>query len=234
MDEVLQELMTFHDEQKMIINRRQMRGVFAELKTFHEQRKAEKTKKQMRTVLTEIMMFHSQQTIRTSKKLMARVFAELATFHAQQRTMQIKEKMRQVCAELMTIHAQRETQTQKMMKRMQLVFAELLQTNSQRKKLKLLEEEAYEEFVPRKLFFFNIISFKQTDDDHLRMEPSYPDLSSPVALSKLAPPQESLDAKAAVVGDENDDEEMDKMETQLKKKKRGGLRKRVFRFFGLK
>nr|XP_034335667.1 uncharacterized protein LOC105334397 [Crassostrea gigas] len=236
MHEVFQELMTFHDEQKMIINRRQMRGVFAELKTFHEHRKAEKTKKQMGTVLTEIMMFHSQQKIRTSKKLMARVFAELTTFHAQQRTMQIKEKMRQVCAELMTIHAQRETQTQKMMKRMQLVFAELLQTNSQRKKLKLLEEEAYEVFVPRKLFFFNIISFKQTDDDHLRQGPSYPDLpvSSPVALSKLAPPQESLDAKTAVVDDENYDEEMDKMETQLKKKKRGGLRKRVFRFFGLK
>eukprot|EP00105_Crassostrea_gigas_P038655 XP_019922803.1 PREDICTED: uncharacterized protein LOC105328262 [Crassostrea gigas] len=118
-------------------------------------------------------MLHYQQKIKTSKKLMTRVFAELMTFHAQQRTTQIKEKMREVCAELMTIHAQRETQTQKIMKRMQLVFAELLQTNSERKKLKLLDEEAYEEFVPRKLFLFNIISFKQTDDDHLLQVKSY-------------------------------------------------------------
>lgn len=42
-------------------------------------------------------------------------------------------------------------------------------------------------------------------------EPSYPDLSCPVASSQLAPPQESLDAKAVVDG-ENDDEEVDKME----------------------
>lgn len=39
--------------------------------------------------------------------------------------------------------------------------------------MKLLEEEGYEEFVPRKLFFFNIISFKQTDDDHLRQVQTY-------------------------------------------------------------
>nr|XP_034333289.1 uncharacterized protein LOC105328262 [Crassostrea gigas] len=236
MHEVFQELMTFHDEQKMIINRRQMREVFAELRTFHEQRKAEKTKEQMRTVLTELMMFHSQQKIRTSKKLMTRVFAELMTFHAQQRTMQIKEKMSEVCAELMTIHAQRETQTQKAMKRMQLVFDELLQTNSERKKLKLLEEEAYEEFVPRKLFLFNISTFKSSDD-HLLQGPSYPDLhaSNPMALAELSPPPESLNCAEAIVDDENEDEEEDKMETLSKKEKQKfGLRRRIRKFLGLK
>lgn len=39
----------------------------------------------------------------------------------------------------------------------------------------------------------------------------HPDLSRHVASSEVAPPQESLDAKA-VVDDENDDEEVDKME----------------------
>uniref|UniRef100_K1PDA5 Uncharacterized protein n=1 Tax=Magallana gigas TaxID=29159 RepID=K1PDA5_MAGGI len=144
-----------------------------DLLTFHVQQCIQKNKERMDEVLQELMMLHYQQKIKTSKKLMTRVFAELMTFHAQQRTTQIKEKMREVCAELMTIHAQRETQTQKIMKRMQLVFAELLQTNSERKKLKLLDEEAYEEFVPRKLFLFNIISFKQTDDDHLLQVKSY-------------------------------------------------------------
>lgn len=36
--------------------------------------------------------------------------------------------------------------------------------------MKLLEEEkeeAYEEFLPRKLFLFNVNTFKQTEDDHL-------------------------------------------------------------------
>lgn len=36
MDEVLQELMTFHDKQKIKIHRRQMREVFAELRIFQE------------------------------------------------------------------------------------------------------------------------------------------------------------------------------------------------------
>ncbi|XP_065928277.1 coiled-coil domain-containing protein 30-like isoform X1 [Magallana gigas] len=236
MDEVLQELMTFHDKQKIKIHRRQMRELFAELRTFQEQRKAEKIKEQMRTVLTEIMMFHSQQKIRTSKKLMARVFAELMTFHAQQRTMQIKEKMSEVCAELMTIHAQQETQTQKMMKRMQLVFDELLQTNTERKKLKLLEEEAYEEFVPRKLFLFNIISFKQTDDDHLLQGPSFPDLSSLVASAELELPPESLDGACYVVDDENEGDDEEKMEIPSNnlEKKKNGWRRRIRKFLGLK
>lgn len=41
---------------------------------------------------------------------------------------------------------------------------------------------------------------------------SYPDLSSPLASAELAPPSESLDGAQAVVGDENEDEEEDKME----------------------
>ncbi|XP_052707482.1 uncharacterized protein LOC128182773 [Crassostrea angulata] len=234
MDEVLQELMTFHDKQKIHKNKVLMREVFTELRTFHEQRKAEKTKEQMRTVLTEIMMFHSQQKMRTSKKLMTTVFAELMTYHAQQRTKQIKEKMRQVCAELMTIHAQREAQTDKMMKRMQLVFDELLQTNTERKKLKLLEEE--EEFVPRKLFLFNIISFKQTDDDHLLQGPRYPDLSSLVASAELELPPESLYGACYVVDDENkgDDEEKMEIPSNNLEKKKNGWRRRIRKFLGLK
>ncbi|XP_065927612.1 uncharacterized protein [Magallana gigas] len=110
-----------------------------------------------------------------------------------------------------------------------MYICKYMQTNSEKKKLKLLEEE---EFVPRKLFLFNISTFKSSDD-HLVQEPSSPHLSSPVASSQLAPPQESLDAKA-VVDDENDDEEVDKMETHSKKTKKGGLRKRVLRFLGLK
>lgn len=185
-------------------------------------------------------MFHSQQKIRTSKKLMARVFAELMTFHAQQRTMQIKEKMSEVCAELMTIHAQRETQAQKMMKRMQLVFDELLlrihQTNSERNKLKLLEGEAYEEFVPRKLFLFNIISFKQTDDDHLLQGPRFPDLSSLVASAELELPPESLDGACYVVDDENEGDDEKKMEIPLNnlEKKKNGWRRRIRKCLGLK
>lgn len=41
---------------------------------------------------------------------------------------------------------------------------------------------------------------------------SYPDLSSPLASAELAPPSISLDGAQAVVGDENEDEEEDKME----------------------
>ncbi|XP_065928278.1 uncharacterized protein [Magallana gigas] len=233
---VFEELMTFHVQQNIQKNKGRMDEVLQELMTFQEQRKAEKIKEQMRTVLTEIMMFHSQQKIRTSKKLMARVFAELMTFHAQQRTMQIKEKMSEVCAELMTIHAQQETQTQKMMKRMQLVFDELLQTNTERKKLKLLEEEAYEEFVPRKLFLFNIISFKQTDDDHLLQGPSFPDLSSLVASAELELPPESLDGACYVVDDENEGDDEEKMEIPSNnlEKKKNGWRRRIRKFLGLK
>ncbi|XP_065928280.1 uncharacterized protein [Magallana gigas] len=233
MTRVFEELMTCHVQQCIQKNKKRMDEVLQELMTFQEQRKAEKTKEQMRTVLTEIMMFHSQQKMRTSKKLMTRVFAELMTYHAQQRTKQIKEKMRQVCAELMTIHAQREAQTEKMMKRMQLVFDELLQINTERKKLKLLEEE---EFVPRKLFLFNIISFKQTDDDHLLQGPRYPDLSSLVASAELELPPESLDGACYVVDDENEGDDEEKMEIPSNnlEKKKNGWRRRIRKFLGLK
>lgn len=44
--------------------------------------------------------------------------------------------------------------------------------------------------------------------------PSYPDLHAPnpMALAELSPPPESLDGAKAVVDDENEDEEEDKME----------------------
>lgn len=44
--------------------------------------------------------------------------------------------------------------------------------------------------------------------------PSYPDLhaSNPMALAELSPPPESLDGAKAIVDDENEDEEEDKME----------------------
>ncbi|XP_052712011.1 uncharacterized protein LOC128186255 [Crassostrea angulata] len=218
------------------VHRERMRQVLKELldqqKKVHSEKERkfmefQKEKERREIVMKELLTFHAQQQVKKYKQQMIGVFEELMTFHALQRTKQISERMRDIFAELMTFHAQQKEQKSK--ERMMLVFAELLQTNSEKKKLKLLEEE---EFVPRKLFLFNISTFKSSDD-HPLQEPSYPDLSCPVASSQLAPPQESLDAKAVVDG-ENDDEEVDKMETQSKKKKKGGLRKRVLRFFGLK
>lgn len=219
------------------VHRERMRQVLKELldqqKKVHceKERKFiefQKEKDRREIVMKELLTFHAQQQVKKYKQQMIGVFEELMTFHALQRTKQISERMRDIFAELMTFHAQRKTQKSK--ERMMLVFTELLQTNSRRKELKLLEEE--EEFVPRKLFLFNISTFKSSDD-HLLQGRSYPDLSRHVASSEHAPHQESLDAKA-VVDDENDDEEVDKMETQSKKKKKCGLRKRVLRFLGLK
>lgn len=221
------------------VHRERMRQVLKELldqqKKVHSEKERkfiefQKEKDRGEIVKKELLTFHAHQQVKKYKQQMIGVFEELMTFHAMQRTKQISERMRDIFAELMTFHAQRKTQKSK--ERMMLVFAELLQTNSRRKELKLLEEEE-EEFVPRKLFLFNISTFKSSDD-HLVQGPSYPDLSRHVASSEHAPPQESLDGAKAVVDDENDDEEMDKMETHSKKKKKCGLRKRVLRFFGLK
>eukprot|EP00105_Crassostrea_gigas_P011598 XP_011427342.2 PREDICTED: uncharacterized protein LOC105328261 [Crassostrea gigas] len=219
------------------VHRERMRQVLKELldqqKKVHNEKERQfmefqKEKERREIVMKELLTFHAQQQVKKYKQQMIGVFEELMTFHAMQRTKQISERMRDIFAELMTFHAQRKTHKSK--ERMMLVFTELLQTNSRRKELKLLEGE--EEFVPRKLFLFNISTFKSSDD-HLLQEPSSSHLSSPVTSSQLAPPQESRDAKA-VVEDENDDEEVDKMETHSKKTKKGGLRKRVLRFLGLK
>nr|XP_034333296.1 uncharacterized protein LOC117691385 [Crassostrea gigas] len=219
------------------VHRERMRQVLKELldqqKKVHSEKERkfmefQKEKERREIVMKELLTFHAQQQVKKYKQQMIGVFEELMTFHAMQRIKQISERMRDIFAELMTFHAQRKTQKSK--ERMMLVFAQLLQTNSRRKELKLLEEE--EAFVPRKLFLFNISTFKSSDDHPLQGQ-RHPDLSRHVASSEVAPPQESLDAKA-VVDDENDDEEVDKMETQSKKKKKGGLRKRVFRFLGLK
>nr|XP_011427342.3 uncharacterized protein LOC105328261 [Crassostrea gigas] len=219
------------------VHRERMRQVLKELldqqKKVHSEKERkfmefQKEKERREIVMKELLTFHAQQQVKKYKQQMIGVFEELMTFHALQRTKQISERMRDIFAELMTFHAQQKEQKSK--ERMMLVFAELLQTNSEKKKLKLLEEE---EFVPRKLFLFNISTFKSSDDHPLQGR-SYPDLSRHVASSEHAPPQESLDGAKAVVDNENDDEEVDKMETRSKKKKKCGLRKRVLRFLGLK